>query len=665
MLGFTYTAHSQCQTGDCQNGTGTKRMSDGSIYVGAFKNKLREGQGKLTKKNGDVLEGLWHNDRLNGEASLTKANGDSFVGNWRNNSRYGIGKYNWANGSSYVGEWYSNRRYGKGVMNYANGNVYNGQWVDDQYSGTGSFEWKSGETFAGTWDKNLPKKGVFAFSTGQKYEGSWKTHLQKGKTALEFIASGKKIASWLDGNIEDIRPANLKQNAVADTIDEHEEVEDLNTETDKVDEVKVKNTTTKDTNTTTPDKADAFSKFEKKYHVNFNMVMRELEAEKQFLLERGIKIRDEIDLIARRLESESFSNDEKMSLEAYLKSLEEALVENELAFQDARQKTTDVINRMRNTILEQDTKIEVIEAKNTKGQEQLRFFAFTSTLAIAICFVLFMIYRKIDNQKGEIQGQNVLIAKKNQDITASLNYARRIQMAALPPNAKIYQALPESFIFFEPRDIVSGDFYWFTQIDQKTFIAAIDCTGHGVPGAFMSLIGNKLLNEIIVTRQIHDVAEILNQLHQGIFTSLKQEENTSQDGMDISLCVIDRLEQTLEFSGASHPLFIIQNEKLQEIKGDRLHIGGLQKSQASRDFSKKVITLDPVNKQTFYLFSDGFRDQFGDDGGKYGKRRFKELLLEIHQQPMRKQRISLREELLNWKGSQKQLDDVLVIGFQT
>ncbi|MGB0525418.1 MAG: SpoIIE family protein phosphatase [Flammeovirgaceae bacterium] len=663
-FGIIQFAQAQCLSGDCQNGKGTLRLKDGSKYEGHFKNGKREGQGTLTYRNGDIVTGQWHNDRLNGKAELIKANGDRFDGNWKNNAKYGQGKYEWKDGSSYIGEWYSNRRYGKGIMNYPNGSTYNGQWVDDKYDGSGSFGWKSGETFVGSWQKNIPKKGIFAFPNGDRYEGSWVKRTQNGQTQLAFFSNGKRIVNWQGADIQDVRekiPAEDTTSIVES--DSVEEESTYPTETNKP--------TPKDSNTVTPKDetdsiADAFSAFEKKYRENFNMVMRELEAEKQFLIERGIKIRDEIENIARRLESESFSKDEKNSLEEYLKSLEEALVVNELAFQDARQKTTDVINKMRNTILAQDTKIEVIEKEKEKEQERLRFFAIIATLAIAISLVLFMIYRKIDTQKGEIELQSALIAKKNQDITASINYARRIQMAALPPTSQIYQALPESFIFFEPRDIVSGDFYWFTQLEDTLFIAALDCTGHGVPGAFMSLIGNKLLNEIIITKKIHEVDLILNELHKGIFKSLKQDENITQDGMDISICRINTYDRTLEFAGAGQPLFMIQNGELQEIKGDRIHIGGLQKSLSTNSFSKKIIQLsdETEGKQYFYIFSDGFRDQFGDGTGKYGKKRFKELLLRIHQEPMKKQRITLRNEFLDWKGKEKQLDDILVIGFQ-
>lgn len=663
LFGFCTALQAQCISGDCKNGEGTLRLKDGAKYVGSFKEGKRAGKGTLTYRNGDVITGNWRNDRINGTAELQKANGDYYEGNWKNNAKYGQGKYVWVNGSTYIGEWYSNRRYGKGIMNYTDGSVYNGQWEDDKYQGTGSFEWKSGETYVGTWQKNIPNKGVFAFPNGEKYTGSWAKRTQNGEIQLAFFSEGKRIAQWQGNKIDDVRKPELKAEDAADSLDAVEETVTVPVEKTK----KSANTNKVNEDTVVTDSAaDAFTEFEQKYRENFNMVMRELEAEKQFLIERGIKIREEMENIARRLASESFSNEEKNNLEEYLKSLEEALVTNELAFQDARQKTTDVINKMRKTILEQDTQMAETEKERQKEQEQLRFLAILATVATSICFALFMVYRKIDSQKGEIEKRNALIDKKNQDITASINYARRIQMAALPPTSQIYQALPNSFIFFEPRDIVSGDFYWFSRVEGKLFIAALDCTGHGVPGAFMSLIGNKLLNEIIITKGIHEVDEILNALHHGVFDSLKQDENAAQDGMDVSICMINYFEKTVEFAGASHPLILIEDGKLKEIKGDRMHIGGFQKNKASQQFTKKslAINTDVNAKQTFYLFSDGFRDQFGESNGKYGKKRFKDLLLHIHEEPLKKQRISLRDEFLAWKGQEKQLDDILVIGFQ-
>ena len=506
----------------------------------------------------------------------------------------------------------------------------------------------------------FPTSGVLAFPNGDTFDGYWVTRISNGEKIFFFYVKGKLVAEWKGSTITDKRKKDANDIDTTEAV-----VKNDDSSSDK--DGSTPKSKTNQNDSTPKDEEDAFTAFEKKYRENFNLIMRELEAEKQFLIEKGVKIRDEMENIARQLESDEFSTEEKESLSQYLKSLESALVENELAFQDARQKTTDVINKMRNTILEQDTHIEVIEAEKAREQEQLRFFAFIATLAIAICFVLFMIYRKIDNQKGEIEAQSRLLEKKNNDITASINYARRIQIAALPPNADIYRALPESFIFFEPRDIVSGDFYWFKEIDNKLFLAALDCTGHGVPGAFMSMIGNKLLNEIVETKRIHDVDHILQELHKGVFASLKQDETTNRDGMDISICMINKFDNKLEFAGARHPLLIVQNGEIEEIKGDRYSIGGLKKKEGPKIFTKKVVELDnnAPHKQTFYIFSDGFRDQFGENQDKkYGKRRFKDFLLSIQDEPMKKQRISLRNELLNWKGDQKQLDDILVIGFQ-
>ncbi len=255
------------------------------------------------------------------------------------------------------------------------------------------------------------------------------------------------------------------------------------------------------------------------------------------------------------------------------------------------------------------------------------------------------------------------ISIKNKEINSSINYAKRIQKAILPDVSEIKSALPESFILYMPKDVVSGDFYWFSQIDDTILLAAVDCTGHGVPGAFMSLIGNDMLNSIAKQSPELEVSDMLELLNYKIKKALYQGENGQglHDGMDIALCKIDKENSMVEFAGAYRPLYYFSGTELTESKGDRFSVGGRRKKKASFTSHKIELKYD----QTFYIFSDGYADQFGgDEGKKYSSRRFRNLLLSIQDQPMDTQREILEVNIQAWKGEEEQTDDILVIGFR-
>ena len=290
--------------------------------------------------------------------------------------------------------------------------------------------------------------------------------------------------------------------------------------------------------------------------------------------------------------------------------------------------------------------------------------------------------------EDKLQSKNIEITQQQQNIRASISYAKRIQNALLPQKSYIEQSLPDSFILFKPRDIVSGDFYWFFKSDtepvyeeassfegiekvltgfknEKIVIAAVDSTGHGVPGAFMSLIGNDILNDVVIQNGVTDPDLILAELHQGVRKMLKQQENAgSQDGMDIALCTFDLDDQTLEFAGAKNPLVYIQDGQLHEIKGGKFAIGG-REQRVTREYTKH--TIDISKPTTVYIYSDGFQDQFGGpDNQKFMKKRLRQLLLQIHQKPMDEQQQILDDAFTQWmkEGGERQIDDVLLIGIQ-
>ncbi|MBL3656462.1 SpoIIE family protein phosphatase [Fulvivirga sediminis] len=256
------------------------------------------------------------------------------------------------------------------------------------------------------------------------------------------------------------------------------------------------------------------------------------------------------------------------------------------------------------------------------------------------------------------------IQNKNKKIADSINYAKRIQNAILPNNVVINKVLPDSFILYKPKDVVSGDFPWYVQVGEDIYMAAVDCTGHGVPGALLSLIGYFLLNDIVRSRKISDPGLILDQLDEGVTTTLRQDQDDSKtkDGMDIALCKINVKKQTVEYSGAHRPLYVIKDGEMQEIKGNKFAIGGgIYKNQTN--FTNHKISLSKGD--SFFFCSDGFPDQFGGpDNRKFGPKRTRELISEIHDKPMQEAYKIIDKEWEDWKSDEKQTDDVLLIGIK-
>jgi PAS domain S-box-containing protein len=255
------------------------------------------------------------------------------------------------------------------------------------------------------------------------------------------------------------------------------------------------------------------------------------------------------------------------------------------------------------------------------------------------------------------------VQNKNKKITESINYAKRIQTAILPNTRVINRALPDSFILYKPRDVVSGDFPWFVQIKDDIFIAAVDCTGHGVPGALLSLIGYFLLNDIVRSRKITEPGKILDLLDEGVTTTLRQDEDaTTKDGMDIALCKINLAAGEVEYAGAHRPLYIMKNGVMEEVKGNKFPIGGgIFKNQTN--FTNTKVKLSKGD--SIYFSSDGFPDQFGGpEGRKFGPKRVREIIEQNHIKPMKEAMNVFDTEWEQWRGEHKQTDDVLLIGIK-
>lgn len=273
----------------------------------------------------------------------------------------------------------------------------------------------------------------------------------------------------------------------------------------------------------------------------------------------------------------------------------------------------------------------------------------------------------IDTDVTERKKQEEIIIQKNKDITDSIQYAKKIQTAILPNTDKIYKSLKDSFVLYLTKDIVSGDFYWFAQKEEFCLIATVDCTGHGVPGAFMSLIGYNQLNQIVNERNVTDPSAILQELNEGVLNTLyrNQPDNESKDGMDIAICKIWK-NGSVEYAGAMRPLWIIRKgtQELEEIKADKIPIGT---KPEDREHPLKFTThkIDSKPGDSFFIFSDGYADQFGGDKKKkFTTGKFKNVLLEMVQHPMEKQKEELFKAHKNWKQSEEQVDDILVIGFR-
>jgi len=289
--------------------------------------------------------------------------------------------------------------------------------------------------------------------------------------------------------------------------------------------------------------------------------------------------------------------------------------------------------------------------------------------------------KKVLERTIEIQMQKEVIEEKNNDITASINYAQKIQEAILPQQEELKSLLNEYFVYYQPRDIISGDFYWSSRKDNLVFIAAADCTGHGVPGALMSMLGNSFLNEIVNENGVYEPTAILDLLRTKVIQTLRQKDNNSKDGMDISLCVIDNLKKEISFAGAYNPAYIttkalvnvnseldiysnksFDDRVLITMHADRFPVGILE-GKSNEKFTRKIYKYNQGD--CLYLFSDGLSDQFGGEHGKkFRSKQLKDLLLQIFHEDMQQQRKSISNSFLAWKGDLDQVDDVLLVGIK-
>lgn len=320
----------------------------------------------------------------------------------------------------------------------------------------------------------------------------------------------------------------------------------------------------------------------------------------------------------------------------------------------------------------QKKQLELLEKENQLKEQKAKnvyylLIAF-SVAALIIGYILYTRYKLKQRANEKLAGAYKEIEEKNKDITDSIIYAKRIQEAVLPGDDQVRKVIPESFVLYQPKDIVSGDFYWVEKVRGVSIFAAVDCTGHGVPGAFLSMVGSSLLNQTIFERGLTEPAAILDNLNASLQETLLKgvEGQEVRDGMDVALCAYHENTMELQFAAAFNPMFVVRkkegNYQLEEIKADKISIG-ISDSKEKQKFRNNTLKLNKGD--SVYIFTDGFADQFGGSEGKkfkYGK--FKEILLQIAEYPAAQQKAKLAKAFADWKSGYEQVDDVLVIGFK-
>lgn len=432
------------------------------------------------------------------------------------------------------------------------------------------------------------------------------------------------------------------------------------------------------------------------------------------------KVSERISELAKQLEGSGLDEEKRAVIQQQLSKLEHGFEQNFEQNIKAFNTAKSNLSNLREKFLQKDSLLlleqersKKVEAEKTAMQAEFRRNVIIGLAIMAVLllltFIAFRIAKRIQNQRNqireaykviedknvilniqkeeisvqaenlmeansvimekqaEVERQNREINLQHNNIVDSINYASRIQGALLPSQTLITQYLPESFILFKPRDIVSGDFYWFQAKNQSLILTAADCTGHGVPGALMSMIGMELLNEIVNIHQTFQPAQILTRLHEGIKKHLKQEQTGGQDGMDLGLVRIDIPKNQVIFAGAKNPIYYVrqtETPELGEIKGSSKGIGGMDTGKPV-SFEQEIIEIAQKESVMFYLLSDGYEDQFGGEKNKkFMKKNLKTMFLEIHDKPPAEQKQILDERIEAWKGDYEQTDDILIVGFR-
>ena len=331
---------------------------------------------------------------------------------------------------------------------------------------------------------------------------------------------------------------------------------------------------------------------------------------------------------------------------------QKAVMKQEIKYMYDKQKALDA---------KENEKQKAVSAEREQKQT-VAIYGITGSLVLVLVFTLFVFnrWRFTRKQNKIIEEQKNLVEGKQKEILASITYAKRLQEAILPPEHYVKTHLPDNFIFYKPKDIVAGDFYWMERREESLFIAAADCTGHGVPGAMVSVVCSNALNRAVLEFGITEPGEILDKTRELVLETFSRSDKDVKDGMDISMLSINKISNEIKWSGANNPLWYISNGKLTEIKANKQAIG---KTDNPLPFTTHALQLNKGD--LFYLFTDGYADQFGGiKGKKFKYRALKEMLLQNSLLPLNEQKEKLETSFQNWKGSLEQIDDVCLIGVE-
>ncbi|PCJ23037.1 MAG: hypothetical protein COA97_12405 [Flavobacteriales bacterium] len=395
---------------------------------------------------------------------------------------------------------------------------------------------------------------------------------------------------------------------------------------------------------------------------------QEINIQKGLISEQLKKIKVQQDNLSTLNSNVSVKQEELIAQQAELKKEAKNLIaiQNEYKEIEKALKLKEiVVNEQGKTIDAQGNEI-ITKADKIEEQKSIIWLSIAFLLIVSVLGILaFRSYRLknkanilVLKQKGEIEEQHQVLEEQHREITDSINYAKRIQDAILPPLKLVRGYMPDSFILYEPKDIIAGDFYWMEGINNLIVFAAADCTGHGVPGAMVSVVCHNAMNRAVREFMLVEPDEILNKTREIVVETFEKSDEDVRDGMDIALVTINTESNKLSFSGANSGLYFIRNGELTQIKPDKQPIG---KYEDSKPFTKHTIDLEKGD--VIYTFSDGYADQFGGPKGKkFMYRPFRELLLDIHEKPMVDQHDLLLSAFEDWKGDMDQVDDVCIIG---
>ncbi|HEX8516276.1 MAG TPA: tetratricopeptide repeat protein [Bacteroidia bacterium] len=349
-----------------------------------------------------------------------------------------------------------------------------------------------------------------------------------------------------------------------------------------------------------------------------------------------------------------------------------ALLKDTLFNEERSKQMTEMATKYETT--EKEKEIQLQKARLEKSEEESKkqrlFLILFVAIAVGVASIAIVIFRSLKitrKQKEVIEKQKILVDQKNhaieekqREIIDSINYSKRLQEAILPPMELIRKHLPESFVFYRPKDIVAGDFYWMEEKDDILFIAAADCTGHGVPGAMVSVVCSNALNRAVKELGIKDTGKILDKVTDFVIETFAKSNSDVQDGMDISLLSFNKATKEIKWSGAYNPLWYCIGSEMRKVRPDKQPVG---KYEGRKPFAAHQIEYR--EGMVFYLFTDGFADQFGGpQGKKYMYKRFEEQLTAISSLPMKEQENVLNKSFCEWKKDSEQIDDVTVIGFR-